>query len=497
MQSSDVRQSSGVTLRRRTFLGICAVAGVTATIPAGARPAAAADPTVAGLWEAPFPIGGQAIHAALMRTGDVLFFSYIEGSPTVDHTSYVGTWNWATNLVRTANYSYPRDVFCAGMNLLPDGRLFVAGGHAADTGKRSDPVGASQTDTYDPLTRTWTPGPVMGWKRWYPISIGLSDGLSYIFGGSEEGSSHIVTVEVFDPITRSLRVLPSTANKSLGWYPRMHAGPDQRVAKVGPARRTVFFDPRTNLWATGPNMVVGARTLGTSVMLSGGSRVLAFGGHTGTAPPTPTAEILDLSVSAPVWRSTGSLTYGRIHPNAVMLPTGQVLAVGGGLSGKTDGPIKSAELYDPDTGTWSLMAAQQAGRMYHSTAILLPDGRVFSGGQVGTFANTAELFSPPYLFRGPRPAIGAADSTVTRGQAFTIVSPDAGRVASVALVKAGSVTHQVNTDQRRVPLSFMVNGDTITAGTPSNVHLLPPGYYLLFLVDYDGVPSIAPWIRVL
>jgi hypothetical protein len=86
---------------------------------------------------------------------------------------------------------------------------------------------------------------------------------------------------------------------------------------------------------------------------------------------------------------------------------------------------------------------------------------------------------------------------VTRGRTFTIASPDAGRVASVALVKAGSVTHQVNTDQRRMPLSFTVSGETITASTPSNVHLLPPGYYMLFLVDGDGVPSIARWIRVL
>jgi hypothetical protein len=487
------------SMNRRSFLGLGAAVGASIVLPPfrGVAAAAVGDPATVGQWTAPFDIGGQAIHAAMMHNGDVLFFSYVEGNPTVDHTSYVGTWNYRTNQVREANYTYHRDIFCTGMNVLPDGRLFVAGGHDHNTGKRSDPKGVAETDTYDPLTRIWTPGPIMNEKRWYPTNVSSPDGLSYVFGGFEERGANSVTVERFDHGPRTMTTLPSSANKSLGTYPRMHVMPNGRIAKVGSGKRTWYFNRATNSWSGGPNMLFGNRALGSSVLLAGATRVLTFGGRLSSSrPSTRTAEVLDLTAATPAWRSTGSMTFARSHANGVILPDGTVLAVGGGASGTETGPVRSAEMYDPVTGRWTPMAEQVAGRMYHSTALLLPDGRVFSGGQAGPFAKTAEIFSPPYLFRGARPVATSAPGTVARGASLTITSPDAADVRSVALVRAGSVTHQVNTDQRHLPLSFGVNGDVITAQVPSNTALMPPSYYMLFLVNNAGVPSHATWVKV-
>lgn len=478
-------------LTRRAALTGAGVAGIFAALP---RSEAALDET--GQWSSPLDIGGQAIHAALMHTGYVLFFGYIEDAPAGDRTSYVGTWNYTTGAVGRADYSYPRDIFCAGMSFLRNGRLYVAGGHNADI-RVPDSVGVAETDVFDPVTRTWTPGPVMAEKRWYPTQVQMPGGSTYIFGGWETDGTPALGVEVYDPTTGTLRRLPASANKELKLYPHMRLMPNGKLVKTGGARLTLFFDPATNTWANGPTMNVGNRPWGTSVAISGGTKVLTFGGRplVGSAP-TRTAEVLDLTAATPRWQPTGSLTYGRIHCNGVVLPDGTVLAVGGGIEGNLTGPVRTAELYDPATGTWRLMAAQTAGRMYHSTALLLPDGRVFSAGQNGAYATTAELYSPPYLFRGARPTVTSLGASVRSGATLSIASPEASTVTRVALMRSGSTTHQVNTDQRHLFLAFTRSGTTIAATVPANRNLAPPGRYLVFLLNGDGVPSVGRWVTV-
>lgn len=135
--------------------------------------------------------------------------------------------------------------------------------------------------------------------------------------------------------------------------------------------------------------------------------------------------------------------------------------------------------------------------MYHGTALLLPDGRVLSAGQdYGPLARYGEIFSPPYLFRGPRPTITSAPSNVGPGAVLQLASPQAATIAKVVLIRGGSTTHQVDSDQRSIPLTFTVAGETISAQVPVNRNLLPPGYYMLFVVDSDGVPSVAPWVHI-
>jgi hypothetical protein len=179
------------------------------------------------------------------------------------------------------------------------------------------------------------------------------------------------------------------------------------------------------------------------------------------------------------------------------LPDGDVLVVGGGRVAPWDGPVRTAELFDTETETWRRMAAQDGSRMYHSTALLLPDGRVFSAGQNnGDLQRTAEIYSPPYLFRGPRPRITNAPQVARYGGTIAVETPDGGRISRVALIRAGSVTHSVNFDQRYVDLPFDRAEGGLAARIPSRASVAPPGWYMLFLVDGDGVPSVARWVRV-
>jgi hypothetical protein len=488
-------------LDRRTFLkaGVLAAAAVPL---AGyvARPtrAGAADPAQVGSWSAPFDMTGVAIHATLTHIDDILFFSDVEGPPTVDHTSYVATWKWSTGVIKTAPLPFDRDIFCSAHVVLPDGRIFLAGGHDFTTGKKQDAVGVRSTTLYDPQTRQWTQCPDMSEARWYPTIVAMPNRRVLIFGGQAKPSVPSNTVEEYDPATNTIRTLPSTATKALGLNPRMHLLSNGRVLKAGPQRGTASFEPATNKWSNVGPTVYGNRVYGCTALLPGGSRVLAVGGQSGsTTPPTATAEILDTSAAKPAWRSTGSMSNARLLANLVNLPDGKLLIIGGGAAFRYTNPVKIPEVYDPATETWTPMAAQQASRMYHATAVLLPDGRVLSAGQDnGNLENYGEIYSPPYLFKGARPAITAAPATVGYGQSMTITTPDAADISSVVAIRATSVTHQISTDQRAIPLTFTAATGSLSARSPANSAVAPPGYYLLFILSKAGVPSIAPWLRI-
>jgi len=182
----------------------------------------------------------------------------------------------------------------------------------------------------------------------------------------------------------------------------------------------------------------------------------------------------------------------------VLLPDGSVLAVGGGTQGNFGAPVKIAERYDPETGLWTDMAAQAGQRTYHSTALLLPDGRVISAGSNSKKPEqtTVEFFSPPYLYRGARPVVSSAPSAVAHGQRFTVGTPDADSIDTVMLIRAPAVTHGWNFDQAAMRLSFTVEGSGIKVTAPADAAIAPVGSYMLFLLNADGVPSIAPIVHV-
>ena len=189
---------------------------------------------------------------------------------------------------------------------------------------------------------------------------------------------------------------------------------------------------------------------------------------------------------------------GRVWPNSVLLPDGKVLAVGGGRGGTYANPVLQSELFDPATETWSVMASQQAPRVYHGTAVLLPDGRVLSAGHDnGGYQTTGEVYSPPYLFKGARPTIAGAPSSVGYGAQFSVSTPDAGSIERIALLRPSSTTHSLNQDQRSVDLAFSVtDANTLSVAAPGGGIEAPPGPYMLFLISASGVPSVASFIDV-
>ena len=454
--------------------------------------ASAADPAVVGEWTTPFTIPAKGIHATVLPTGKILWFSY----PVAAVGSDTWLWDPQTGATTNASLTTQRDVFCVAQSFLPDGRIFMTGGHLYGAGYG---FGVKDTDFFDPSSRTWTEGPDLSLERWYPTNVELGNGKILIFGGQKDNQTTSDTVESYDPATNTLTTLPATATKKVNSYPRLHLLPSGKISFTN-QRRTQVFNPSTNTWAAGPNMNFGGRGVsGHSVLLPGLTKVLDFGGKaSGATSATSTAEIIDFAAPSPQWRSTAPMSFPRMYGNPVVLPDGKVLVVGGGRGpGIYDNPVKEAELFDPVTETWTTMAPQVAPRIYHSTAVLLPDGRVVSAGQdQGSFQFTAEIYSPPYLFKGPRPQIAAAPAAVEYGESFTISTPDASSIRRVALVRPDSVTHSVNFDQRYVDLSFSVGAGGITATSPPTPNHAPPGPYMLFVVSSSGVPSVASWVMV-
>jgi hypothetical protein len=218
-----------------------------------------------------------------------------------------------------------------------------------------------------------------------------------------------------------------------------------------------------------------------------------------------TVERIDLSQLNPRWDLSGRMHHPRVHANGVLLPDGNVLVVGGMATyGHHDvdahGVVTEAELYDPSTNTWTRMASQQKARVYHSTAILLPDGRVISmGSNPGSkiIEHSIEVFSPPYLFRGERPVITELPERITHKQAFDVRVEHAHHIRQVVLMRPEVLTHVTNTDQRLLELEFKAKNDMkLEVQAPPSAAHMPRGYCMLFVLNDEGVPSIGEFLKL-
>ena len=390
---------------------------------------------------------------------------------------------------------------------MADGRIFVAGGH-----RGLAHVGITGANAFDPITRQWSVLPEMANPRWYATAMALPDGRMLVLSG--EGlcaECFVATPEIYNPVTNSWTALTNAgAQFAFPYYPHAYVLPDGRVIVSSTTETPIVsqvMDLGTATWTPVGGPVVDG---GASAMYLPGKIVKAGSSVNNELPLStaqPTTYVLDMTQASPVWRQVGSMAFGRMYHSMTNLPDGSVLVTGGGpTSAPTNvaGAVLPAELWSPTTETWTTMAAMHAPRLYHSTALLLPDARVLiSGGgrfddvTVSTNQFNGELFSPPYLFKGPRPVITSAPGTLQFGQAFTVQTPDAARVAKVSLVRFGSVTHSANTGQRYVSLSFTQAGSqSLTVTAPANASLATPGNYMLFVVDTNGVPSVAAELRL-
>ena len=482
---------------------LCAAAIVLALIlgSRGAQPVQAQAGT-RGQWRT---LTTQAsinpIHLALMRTGDVLI---VAGSGNVAAETHFQSAVWDPVSQTFQTQTLPWDMFCNGMVVLHDGRVLVNGGNL-----QYDPFfGERRNAVYDPLTGLYTPIQNMAHGRWYPTVTTLGDGRVMTFSGLGDTGGTNSTVEIYTVGSGWSPEFPA------GWtpplYPRMHLSTDGRVFYAGSGRGSRFFNPATNTWSAvvANTIFTGSRTYGTSVLLpltpANGyrPRVMIFGGGN---PATATTEIIDLSAATPAWQSGPSMSQPRIQMNATILPNGKVLAVGGSRNDEDAATASlNADLYDPATNTFSSAGANAFPRLYHSGSLLLPDATVLLAGgnpQRGNYEHRMEIYSPAYLFNGDgsaaiRPTITGAPSAVGYGASFQVTTPDAAQISSVVLVRPGAATHAFDMEQRLVGLSYTAGSGVLNVTAPPNGNIAPPGYYMLFVLNSAGTPSVARFVRV-
>jgi hypothetical protein len=512
-RAADLADVSVTALERRAAAVARRLGRRPGTRPARARQAAVGDAGLVGRWSSVLAAPVIPIFEALLPNGKVLMWDSVGDNPTESYTNHTFTraavYDPATNTSKRVDVS-GYNIFCAGFVQLANGNVFVAGGNLD-----RNLAGIRQTHVFDWRTETWSRGPDMQDGRWYPSVASLPNEEAVVVGGGP-------TVAEVRTSTGGLRRLTGFATPASREYPFLQAGPDGRAAVLGPAPAMSLLDTHgAGAFAGFGNRDAIHRGYGSYAPYDTGRVLVAGGGSVSedgrSGVPTRTASVVDLRSGAPVGRATGSMTLRRRQHNLTTLADGSVLATGGqstnGGGGLVDlaNAVYAAERWDPATERWTEMANAAVARQYHSTALLLPDGRVLTGGggicgachQVGYLRRDQEIFSPPYLFRkdgsgqlAARPVLSGAPATVRYDTTFTVSSPQAAGVRKLALVRLGAPTHSQDQSQRYVPLPFTAAGTTLTVTASQNPNEAPPGPYMLFAVDAAGVPSVAPIVTV-
>ena len=436
-----------------------------------------------GQWTAPIDWPIVAIHTMLLPDGRVL---------AINRNNAPQIWDPGSGTFKQV--PAPANLFCAGHALLPDGRVFLAGGHIDDN------MGLPNLTLFSATTEAWTSLPAMPKGRWYPTTTVMGNGDVVILAGKDEGANEVPIPDLWSNGT--LRHL-TDAPLALPYYPRAFLTSDGRIFVAGPTKPTRYLTTSGNgSWSNGPTRVGPARQYGSAVMYDDG-KILYAGGNQPPAAVTNTAEIIDLNQASPSWSFTGSMAHGRRHLNLTVLPNGEVLAtsgVGGTTFNDVSLGVHAAEMWNPETGQWRTMASSAITRGYHSSSLLLPDGRVLHAGSgEGAGApdqKSAELFSPPYLLRGPRPGITSAPADVAYGATFRVVTPQASAIAKVSLIRLGAVTHAFDENQRFQWLTFTADATGLDVTAPSSANRTPPGHYMVFILDADDVPSAGHIIQI-
>ncbi|HVQ44602.1 MAG TPA: galactose oxidase-like domain-containing protein [Candidatus Saccharimonadia bacterium] len=487
---------------------------VGASEPTFSAAAVSADPGQSGQWSSVFGTEVMPVFEAVLPNGKVLMWDSVgdNAAETYPDQSFTRAmvWDPTNNSFRRVDLQ-GYNIFCAGFAHLPNGNVLVAGGNANQA-----LAGIVQTHIFDWQTETWTRGADMASGRWYPSVATMANGEHVIVGGGP------AIAEVYQT-NGAIRALTGFTNATYGGraYPFMMSRPDTQLGLFGP------YDAIYTLITSGNGAITGTGArdgkfrdygsfatydIGKSLVVGGGK--LTEGGVANV--PTKTAVVVNSNAGlVPTTTATGSMSTGRRQFNATVLADGSVLATGGLTSGAPNvdlnHAITSAERWDPATGAWKVLASASRIRQYHSTAALLPDGRVMTGGggicgpcmDVGYLEKNIEYFTPPYLYKkdgsgqlAPRPVIQTAPTAIGVNTNFSVSFSGATSIQKVGLIGLSDVTHDVNQGQRYVPLRFQVSGTTLTVTGPPNSGVAPPGYYLLFITDSAGVPSVAKILQV-
>lgn len=397
-------------------------------VPVTFSNASPANPAVVGVWSGLRPLPLVPVNVALMSTGKVLMY---DGGPWGTDAR---VWDPTTNTL--VDVPAPVNIFCSSLEQLGDGRILVNGGHPGTCH-----VGLTANNVFDPVTGTWSVLADMTYPRWYPTSTTLPDGRVLVMSGESTCQNCFVSVhEIYNPATNTWTQLSSPAAQlSFPYYPHPFVLPtDGRVLVTSTTQRPIVsqvFNLTTQTWSA----VGGPAVEGGAAVMYQPSKFLKMGLSVESEDPvhnsTNTAYVLDMTQATPTWRQVASMANKRAYHNATMLPDGSVLVTGGGpttAATNTSAAILPAELWSPTTETWTTLSSMNAPRLYHSEALLMPDGRVLiSGGGRNALMTeptdqfNSEFYSPPYLFKGPRPVITSAPTTVPYNQTFVVQTPNA------------------------------------------------------------------------
>lgn len=393
------------------------------------------------------------------------------------------------------------NMFCAGVSMLEDGRVFLAGG-----GQTVSSVSVFENGEFTEVEP-------MSLPRWYPTSTTLPTGQVFTSLGTIQNYSPELWTE--DQGWDLLTDLSLETIKEGGffnhndWYPSLNVAPDGGLFHPGhmPGLLSVYLDQENHITEYGTredNEV--SRLYGSVIMYDIGKMLIAGGGDDEDA--TNKALTIDLNGPTPVVTQIDSMKHRRSMQNTVVLPNGEVLVIGGNTSGlqfSDEGTVLEPELWNPETGTWRTLSYHDKPRNYHSTALLLKDARVLSagGGLCGGCATNhqnGEIFSPPYLFDelgnpAPRPVISDAINTAFAGDTFELTGSD--DIIKFNMVRLAAITHHHSTDQRLVPIDSVSLGDgSYQLTLNSNTNVLVPGYYWVFGLNEDGTPSEGHTLQI-
>ncbi|WP_426574008.1 carboxypeptidase regulatory-like domain-containing protein [Aquihabitans sp. McL0605] len=381
------------------------------------------------------------------------------------------------------------DLHCAGNAELADGRVVVFGGQNG-----APHIGTAVNALFDSSTETWAQGASMAYQRWYPSVTTLADGKVLATSGDDANGKRITTPELYNPTTDTWVKLTG-AVRNQGLYPHMYVLPNGKVYEAAPGAATALLDPSgTGSWTPGPTNAWGTNGYSESSVMYEPGKILRAGGGD---PAIARTAIVDMNQANPQWQETSPMAFPRRRMNLVIMADGELLAVGGTAESDNEAAAAlPAEIWNPATKTWRTVAAMSEARMYHSSAVLLPDGRILSAGGEASGRLHAQIYSPPYLSAGPRPTITSSPATAAFGSSIQVTSPDAADVTSVALIRLNAATHAWDQNQRYETLSFTRSGSTLTAAAPGNGNIAPPGVYQLIIKNTAGVPSVAKMIKI-
>lgn len=393
------------------------------------------------------------------------------------------------------------------------------------TTEKQDFQGIKAAYEFDPKAERYIPVAPMKDARWYPTLVTLEDGkVLAVSGLNDVGDVVPGDNEIYDPTTKKwskgpFRYFPTYPSLFLTKGGKLlYTGSNAGYGPADKGREPGLWDLKKNSF-TKLGGLTDADQLETSASLmlapAQQQKVMVLGGGGVGESPASTARtaIVDLSQDSPVFRDGPALPQGTRYLSSVLMPDDTVFTSGGSgdYRGRSGSDILKAQFYDPRTNAFNEAAEPTVGRNYHSEALLLPDGRVATFGsdplfddtdntKLGSFEQRIEIFTPPALHRGGdnRPVLGEGPQELDQNGRATFKTKDAARIAKARLMRPSAVTHTTDVEQRSVELGLTKEPDgmTVTFEVPKDRTLVPPGWYMLFVTDQDGIPSEAKWIQV-